>query len=158
MATDMSCAICESMMMRPIRYLMDDDDQAENARHPDQDAASIAKRLQKAITLWGECLRTTGGALSPSKSFWRLVDYLWDNRGNYSHADLDHLPDARLTVPENGQQKVVERIAPTVGKRTLGVRLAPTGVDMDELNYLKQASEEWAAKFRKSCTLLCWCD
>jgi hypothetical protein len=40
-------------------------------------AASTIQKLQDAVDTWEGCLKITGGALSPEKSFWYLTSFRW---------------------------------------------------------------------------------
>ena len=56
---------------------VDDCDLWRSAKSTTSTGEDIVPQMQKATDAWEGCLATTGGALSPKKSFWYLVDYKW---------------------------------------------------------------------------------
>ena len=59
---------------------VDNTDQVQTGRFPGEDSLSIAEQMQQAVDTWEGGLRTTGGALDPTKSHWYLIDFIWEDR------------------------------------------------------------------------------
>jgi hypothetical protein len=57
----------------------DESDIWQSAKNVDEPGEAVAKRMQGSEDNWEGCLMASGGALSPAKSFWYLIDYIWDN-------------------------------------------------------------------------------
>lgn len=57
--------------------------------------------LQESITSWGKKLIATGGALKPSKCFYYLIDFDWDDDGTWKYKRLsdEDLEMYAITVP-----------------------------------------------------------
>ena len=58
-------------------WFVDDGDIPTFATHPEEDAVSVAKRHQSAVTCWSDSLQVTGGSLKPGKSFWYPMYWGW---------------------------------------------------------------------------------
>ena len=58
---------------------VDDTDTMEAARDIHQSAVEILPQIQDAALLWSGGIRVTRGAIKPDKSFWWLLDYVWDS-------------------------------------------------------------------------------
>lgn len=46
----------------------------------------VVNKLQEALTWWEICSKVSGGALVPSKSWYGLVDFEWNN-GEWSYKE-----------------------------------------------------------------------
>jgi hypothetical protein len=78
---------------RFVGYAFVDDTDLVVSRKDLQGAELIAE-MQKALNVWEGCLRPSGGALEPAKSFWYLVEFEWD-KGNWSYKETE---EGELTV------------------------------------------------------------
>ena len=52
------------------------------------DPLTVLESTQELINSWGSLMEVTGGALSPEKSWWYLVDYVW-YRGKWTANDAE---------------------------------------------------------------------
>ena len=59
---------------------VDDTDIFYTARDNSASGEDILPQIQETLNLWEGLLRATGGALRPNKSFWYLLDWLWDGK------------------------------------------------------------------------------
>ena len=92
--------------------------------------------MQRSLDHWEGGLRVSGGALSPAKSFWYLLDYRWTGT-TWRHRTIDEMPgditlkgDDRVPVP-------LTRRNPDHSEKTLGVHFAPDGNQKGQIAYLK---------------------
>ena len=60
---------------------VDDTDLIQDATT--NDPRRVTENIQQSLDLWEAVLRATGGALVPNKSFWYLVDYKFNSRGDW---------------------------------------------------------------------------
>jgi hypothetical protein len=106
----------------------------------------LIENTQKSINLWEGGLRTTGGALVPSKSDWTLIDFeVYDGKWRYTTSNQNE----KLSVKdETGQRYNLKQLEATTGRLTLGVYIAGDGNWKDEIEYLTNMSKEWAEKVR----------
>ena len=116
-----------SICSEEIRFVgysfVDDTDLIQTARHPQESELSVASEMQRAINTWEGCIRATGGAIVPEKSFWYLVGFKW-TEGCWSYKDELEAPAVLSVRDSDGNVMELERLPPHIAHRTLGVRLA----------------------------------
>jgi hypothetical protein len=111
-----------------------------NESHSFQEAADT---MQHALTTWEGGLRATGGALEPSKTFWYGIDFKWTG-ADWRYKRAREIPYTLEAKDPTGRLVEIERVEVSEARRTLGVRLAPTGCNQAELTYLKTEAARWA--------------
>jgi hypothetical protein len=53
----------------------------------------IISDMQRMLDHWAGCLRATGGALVPAKSYWYVIDFKWNQRKlNWEYKSIAELP------------------------------------------------------------------
>lgn len=98
-----------------------------NLANPSITIDEVLDNLQEAINRWEGGLKTTGGALVPSKSWVYPISIQFDDEGDWSYESLSDI-DYTVTVKDhedNTQEMPLEEAH--VAKKTLGVFLAPDG-------------------------------
>ena len=98
-----------------------------NLADPSITIDEVLDNLQEAINRWEGGLKTTGGALVPSKSWVYPISIQFDDEGDWSYESLSDI-DYTVTVKDhedNTQEMPLEEAH--VAKKTLGVFLAPDG-------------------------------
>jgi hypothetical protein len=64
------------------------------------------ERMQSAIDCWQGVVKFTGGAVEPSKSWWYLIQFKWDN-GNWQYQLRNNMiEDIRLTAKDKDDQHI----------------------------------------------------
>lgn len=123
------------------------DDATIGCSHPSWSRDTVVAKAQSALTLWEDTLRATGGAVSPEKTFWYLLDYVWSPDGDsWKYATQAQFPFA-LQVRNSAQHfQQIDRLDPSEARRTLGVYLAPDHNEMVQLQILRQKSTDWASR------------
>lgn len=85
-------------------------------------------KMQETVDCWQGVANSTGGAIKTSKSWWFLLHYDWDNKGNWSYGNLDNLSATTLTsINHNQQREPLQYLPSDQGKKMLGVFLTPNG-------------------------------
>jgi len=107
-------------------------------------------RLQSVLNDWNGVLACTGGALVPEKSFWYYIDPHLDNNGNIYYKPPPRQQRQLWMENPQGTRELVELVPVDKGKRTLGVRICPSGNMNDQFVYLRDTSYAWATKMRSS--------
>ena len=107
----------------------------------------VAQKMQDMLDLWEGGIRATGGAIVPEKSHWYLVNFKWKN-DVWRYATTDETPAELYVRDSNGQRKKLERLSIGEAQRTLGVRLAPDGNSVREIEYLLGKAKEWRERIR----------
>ena len=122
---------------------VDDTDQIE-LRDEETLWENVIFNAQASIDLWECLLRTTGGAIEPSKTDWVRVIYEW-KKGNPTLEKAN--PQDELFVQDpNGDRIQIEQIEPTTARRTLGVWQAASGQEDTQTKVLKDKISDWGAK------------
>ena len=103
-------------------------------------------KTQKGSFMWEKLIRTTGGALEPSKSDWVWIQQQWqDGRWKYIDPDLPPL----LMHGEEGLQPM-PRLLSTDARMTLGIYQSITGSEDREYEYLQEKIAVWCTKLTSS--------
>jgi hypothetical protein len=108
---------------------------------------SLIPTIQQGMVWWEGTVRATGGATEPEKSFWYLIDFEWIN-GEWRYVRPKATDPPILVKNPYGKIVHMERKAPDEAERTLGVRQAPDGNRVSELQYLCSKAKAWAEKVR----------
>jgi hypothetical protein len=124
---------------------VDDCDLLNTATGVDTSAVSSLLKFQQAIDCWEGCLRVTGGALKPSKSFWYLIDWKWENN-HWRYANEAETPGT-ITVLDNGQRIALRRYEPSQSNMTLGIHLAMDGNQKGEISHLRKEAVDFADRY-----------
>ena len=105
-------------------------------------ASRVTSALQQLFAKWYRLLHTTGGDLAFHKCFWYGLFFLW-KQGKPRLAQKNETPNTITIQPHPDQPPItIERVNPSEGRRTLGIRIAPDGSQTDEFDYrMKQARE-----------------
>jgi hypothetical protein len=115
--------------------------------HEQQEATAVLQQMQMLLQAWEGGIGSSGGQLEPTKTFWYLIDFEWEAgkwRYKKTKSDSTHL---HMTAPD-GKVVQIEQVEVNVGRRTLGVRLAPDGNAQAEIEYLSNEADAWAEKIR----------
>ena len=113
---------------------VDDTDLIHSNNDPNVSTAKLIQEYQEALTLWEGLVRASGGALSPEKSYWYLVEVIW-KKGRWQYVTPQDHPGS-LHLP--GQPNPVPRLSPSKAKEVLGIMIRPNGDIKDEFKYLQQ--------------------
>ena len=101
----------------------------------------VAKNLQAAIHHWQGGIHVSGGV--PEKMHWYLVDYKW-MAGKWHYAMVDETLATLCIQDADGNIKLLRHLSVEVAECTLGVRIAPDSNMVDEANFLKEVTKDWA--------------
>jgi endonuclease/exonuclease/phosphatase family metal-dependent hydrolase len=85
---------------------VDDTDVVHTAQDVNTSGIEILHQMQTVIDHWEGGLRATGGAIVPKKSYWYLIDWIWE-KGNWRYATIDDIP-GNLTIRDTcGTKRVI---------------------------------------------------
>ena len=91
--------------------------------------------------MWECLLRTTGGAIEPSKTDWVKILYEWKN-GTAKLAKADQADELLVRSPDGTVQRTTQ-IEPDEARRTLGVWQAANGQEETQMEVLIDKIEAW---------------
>ena len=108
---------------------------AGNSNEPEE----VMEKMQINIDCWEGLAKCTGGALEPTKSWWYLVYFQWDN-GKWSYGHSNDIPSFNtLSAKDKDNNRIqLEYLAPNIAKEMLGVNLAPDGNNEKQVQILKE--------------------
>jgi ribonuclease HI len=141
-------AISVSLVVFVCYAFVDDTDVVHTAQDVHTTGEDILLQMQDVIDHWEGGLRATGGAIVPKKSYWYLIDWIYD-RGNWRYATQADIP-GDLTIRDTcGTKRVtLKRYDPDIAKETLGVFLAMDGNNKEQIIKLRHKTEEFAEQLR----------
>ena len=127
---------------------VDDTDVVHTAQDVNTKGEAILTQMQEVIDHWEGGLRATGGAIVPKKSYWYLIDWIWE-KGKWRYASIDDIP-GDLTIRDTcGSKRVIlQRYNLEIAKETLGVFLAMDGNNREEIVKLRAKTQEFADQIR----------
>ncbi|CAJ1959775.1 unnamed protein product [Cylindrotheca closterium] len=130
---------------------VDDTDVIKAGKSVEQSGEDICHSVQQAASTWAGGISATGGAINPEKSFWWLIDFVWDSREGKWRFRRTHqlLPDHQLQIPGlTGELEALRRLEPDEAEKTLGVMLAPLEDQHAHVVHLKSIAKKWAEQVR----------
>ena len=120
---------------------VDDTDLVETSK-PNETWEDLFQRTQHGLELWECLLRTTGGAIEPTKSHWVRISHQWKN-GKASLEKPKHEEILRIRDPD-GNITNLEQVCATTPKKTLGVWQAANGDDSGQKDKLIEKINQWS--------------
>jgi hypothetical protein len=121
---------------------VDDTDQIE-LRDGETVWENVLANAQSSLELWECLLRTTGGAIEPTKTDWVKVLYEWKN-GTPRLQKANQNDEIWAKNPEGINEKI-KQIEPNEARRTLGVWQAADGQEDTQKEVLINKIKDWGA-------------
>lgn len=109
------------------------------------DPTSTLQSMQEVINQWSELMKVTGGQIAAEKSWWYLVDIVWQ-QGKWVAADAEF--DLPLTTPSPEGPIALKHLPCDVASEMLGIFMAPKGNHEKMLHTLRKKSLEWASQIK----------
>jgi len=119
---------------------VDDTDLCVSGPHINE--SNVLGAMQQSVDKWERLLRATGGALVPTKCFWYLINFRFNNN-KWIYAMIPQLPGELAITDETNHRVIIPRLETNEARRTLGVRIAPDGNWETELQYLMSVASDW---------------
>ncbi|MGH7954578.1 MAG: hypothetical protein ACREOZ_01305 [Gloeomargaritales cyanobacterium] len=95
---------------------------------------------------WERLLYESGGQLALHKCFWYLLRWEWKGGTPTLVEEIDDQLEIALTSGLSEHKEVIQRLSPSTGHRTLGVRIAPSGYWVAEQEYLMRIASTMSKK------------
>jgi hypothetical protein len=123
---------------------VDDTDLIElDLRHADISTATTMSKMQDAITRWEGRLKTTGGAIVPTKSWVYPISFTFNSEGRWKYETVKEIGATFSVNDHNEVTFPLQQYDPHIGKETLGVILAPDGNNQAMIEELVTKANEW---------------
>jgi hypothetical protein len=119
---------------------VDDTDVVHVGQDVNVTGEEILVQMQEVVDHWEGGLKATGGALVPSKSYWYLVDFIWDGK-KWTYSTKEDVPGDISIRTVDGESRVnLTRYEVDHAEETLGVYLAMDGNNTEECAALQKKS------------------
>ena len=89
------------------------------------DPTEVLESIQSLINKWGSLMEVKGAALSPDKSWWYLVDFVFSHGKWIAHDAAPH--NDLVATKEKGETVSLQRLCANEASEMLGVWVAPDG-------------------------------
>jgi hypothetical protein len=123
---------------------VDDTDVVHVGRDVNTTGEEILLQMQDVVDHWEGGMKATGGALVPTKSYWYLVDFIWNGK-KWVYATKDDVPgDISIRTVDGASRVDLQRYEVDHAEETLGVYLAMDGNNTAECAALRKKAEEFA--------------
>jgi hypothetical protein len=109
----------------------------------DKSAYEVHNAIQTSFNSWGNLLIATGGVLQPSKCFYSIILFEWEN-GLWKHANNSPKDEFGITVPLLGStaaaigHKSIEHV-----EKTLGAMTSPDGNSAASITMIQEKAQQW---------------
>ena len=145
--TNISSPITKEQLHMAAFSFVDDTDQIElNLEHHPWN--KLLQRAQASLTLWESLLRTTGGAIEPTKSDWTRLSYKWNKGRAVLKTNLS--PDQLTVRDSNGNLQILRQTPSNSSRETLGVWQAVNGDDTVQAEKLINKIQDWGNNIKRS--------
>ena len=104
-------------------------------------------RAQAQLIIWEQLLRTTGGAIEPSKSDWVFVRYKWNN-DEWEYNKKKFQANLMVRNKDKEEQKL-RQLSISEARETLGVWIAADGNWRIQKQQLESKAKVWATLLKR---------
>ena len=107
--------------------------------------STLVSTMQRVAQTWERLLFASGGALALQKCFYYLVHWKWTPHGFPFLSSVTDIPTTllQMTSGRSTSTTTIPRVESSIGKRTLGVRLAPDGSFTQEFAHRQEQAITW---------------
>jgi hypothetical protein len=110
----------------------------------DNRTITILQGIQELLQRWYRTLRASGGMLGFEKCYWFLIKFTW-KRGKLHMCTATEEPgELTIATDDDRIQTTIQRLEPSHGLRTLGIRIAPDCNQTDEFEHRLQQGKDMA--------------
>ncbi|CAJ1934912.1 unnamed protein product [Cylindrotheca closterium] len=142
---------------------VDNTDVCQAAPSPDQSGESILPEVAKALKWWSNCVRLTGCAIQPDKSFMYLIDFKWNaQQGVWKFRQKGDLKPSLLSTGMSeiaveldnldGTPVHLQWLEPDESAKTLGILMSPCSNRKAQRVVMKGKAKAWAIQCPSSPT------
>ena len=126
---------------------VDDTDVIHLNLDEEESAFTAHHRLQESVLSWGNLLIATGGALKPSKCFYHLVSFSFDEKGIWKYAENHSDENFQLVIPlADGSLAEIEHLSVDTAHKTLGSMTCPTGAGDAAVTQMQEKAQSFLDK------------
>jgi hypothetical protein len=109
----------------------------------DESMDEVHHAIQNSINSWGNLLIATGGVLQPSKYFYSIISFEWEN-GLWKYANNSLKGEFGITVPSpGGKEAAIGHKSVNHAEKTLGAMTSPDGNSAASLQMIQEKAHQW---------------
>lgn len=109
------------------------------------------ERLQESVISWGNLLIATGGALKPSKCFYHLISFDFNERGEWKYSENHTKEHLQISIPlPDDSMTTIEHLSAVTANKTLGSMTCPAGDNTGAITQMKEKAQEWLEKAQQA--------
>ena len=112
------------------------------------DRHEVLESMQDLLDNWGALMKVTGGALRTDKSWWYLVQFVWE-RGQWTPIDAGNNLKLYATNAD-GMRVELNYLSCATASEMLGIWMTPNGNNTFLVNNLQEKATDWASKISTS--------
>ena len=113
------------------------------------DVHQTVQKMQILVDAWESTAKVTGGAIAPLKCWWYLIEFTWDEAGEWSYKNHTDNNIYKLeAVDENEKLQCLRYLPPDTSQEMLGVFLTPDGNNREQVKQLKLRASSIAELIR----------
>ena len=134
------------MMLVGFAYVDDSDLFTYSTTH---DVQETVKKMQQIVDAWEKTAKITGGAIAPVKCWWYLINFEWDDNGNWKYGSNVQDCETVLTAcdADNNRQSI-QKLHVSEAQEMLGVYIAPDGNNDVQYEHLIARTKQLGDKMR----------
>jgi hypothetical protein len=106
--------------------------------------------MQEGINLWEGLVSATGGAIKVAKSTWWLINFIWEDNGQWRYPTKADILAELFVKDVSGDCRAIPRLETSEAFATLSVHLGPDGSQLAAYDHLLDTAKSWANKLRTS--------
>ena len=113
---------------------------------PTQSKEQLLPLATQGLSLWEGLIRTTGGAIEPSKSDWVWIEQQWNpTNGRWMYCPKDD--SRRLAVRDTiGEITPLLQFSCHESRETLGIKQSPDGSEFGQIDHMKNKAKRWCSR------------
>jgi hypothetical protein len=109
----------------------------------DKSFDEVHSAIHSSVNSWGNLLITTGGVLQPSKCFYSIISFKWEN-GMWKYLNNSLRGDFGVTVPlPGGKEAPMDHKSVDHAEKTLGTMTSPDGDSSASIRMIQEKAQIW---------------
>ena len=106
------------------------------------------KKMQEIVNVWEKVAKVTGGAIAPLKCWWYMINFTWDQFGNWRYTTKDEMPYKLTANDAQDEVKIIKRLEVNDAQEMLGVFISPSGNNERQIQNLLSKAHDYAERVR----------
>ncbi len=109
----------------------------------DKSVDEVHDAIQNSVNSWGNLLIATGGVLQPSKCFYSIISFKWDN-GLWKYVNNSLKGEFGITVLlPRGSEAAIDHKSVNHAEKNFGAMTSPDGNSAASLRMIQEKAQQW---------------